>query len=90
MFDIASVGKVHLDKARSPELKNNVPKEAIPALYPAVCRYTEAVANFQAIADDFYSRLQKNHFDVWNNELLKRKGISFYKDLLLAKMLHRY
>ena len=53
MFDIASVGKVHLDKARSPELKNNVPKEAIPALFPAVCHDTEGGTNIQAIADDF-------------------------------------
>ncbi|XP_062612938.1 NADH dehydrogenase (ubiquinone) complex I, assembly factor 6-like, partial [Saccostrea cucullata] len=74
VYEIASVAKQHLDKARS--LKGNVPKEAIPVFLPSV------------FCDNYLTYLQKVDFNVFDPALNKKKFL--YHKLLLQKFKKTY
>ncbi|XP_056017187.1 NADH dehydrogenase (ubiquinone) complex I, assembly factor 6-like [Ostrea edulis] len=67
VFDIASVAKQHLDKARS--LKGNVPKQVVPVFLPSV------------FCDDYLTNLQRVDFNVFD-PVLNRKRFIYHKLLL--------
>lgn len=60
VFDVASVAKIHLEKARN--LNTKVPRVAKSVFLPALS------------VDRFLSRLQVNNFHLYSNRLTKRDG----------------
>lgn len=61
VFDVASVAKIHLDKARN--LKDKVPSSAKTVFLPALA------------IDRFLTRLQLANFQLYSNRLSKRDGM---------------
>lgn len=60
IYDVASIAKIHLDKARS--LSNKVPAEAKNIFLPALA------------VDRFLTRLQLANFQLYSDRLAKRDG----------------
>lgn len=61
VFDVASVAKIHLEKARS--MNNKVPSNARSVFLPALA------------VDRFLTRLQLANFQLYSNQLAKRDGL---------------
>ncbi|XP_061197067.1 NADH dehydrogenase (ubiquinone) complex I, assembly factor 6-like [Saccostrea echinata] len=74
VYEIASVAKQHLDKARS--LKGNVPNQAMPVFLPSV------------FCDNYLTNLQKVDFNVFDPTLNKKRFL--YHKLLLQRFKKTY
>jgi phytoene/squalene synthetase len=68
IYEVASQAHNHLLWAR--ELKQHLPKQAIPAFLPSVGIKHSITHYCKAFYEDFLHRLQKENFDPFNEPLL--------------------